>query len=657
MNNPFHKKVKDDLLIEEVQQENKAVALLKNKKVIIPVGVVLLLIILLILKSVLFGGSSLNYYDTLSSIFTNELGSFTYTIDVRTGEKGSLITQTTTTTVDDLNSIESAEGSTEESTEATAEETTETEDINSAFVDWDKYADTKTGNWKYPNYQITISGTTMSLDPLETDFTISIATENYNNVFTEVVCFDGNYYFDVESMYNWFTNSEDSYLQEIGATLPNGSKWLVIPESEFQLVSRYAEDGEIELSYVTSLKTLYERGLVVLSGVKSYVQSYVGETGMTSSDTTTSIKLSGTDATGFVNAIKKIAVNSGDFYTSVISTGYSNGLYDDTQYKQAVREKDNIIEALYDLGTYLQITDAEDLGLVVEGSARTFTNGYNNNQIEASLAFQYSTDTADHIIQFTGIRSGDTAEITLPEGSQSTENNSVFIESINNLVDYFNTTLIKTNVQLELTPDNMAKELLQSFADLVNETGSSEDYIRLTNVHDFIEEYATAIIGLTASENDYINVQLVNDLAVAINDIMGGVVVETEAVVEEEVEQYPTIEWSNSGVDYTFSYNADDSTASILVIDVEAINKSDADVTFNLTDFSARTLLNSIYPANNETLLLNEDNIFDMSLLTSETTLTAHEWGTYKLYIVLSNDDGHMDLYYGETNLGSVIEY
>lgn len=172
----------------------------------------------------------MNYYDTMASLFTNELGSFSYTFDVRTGEKGSLITEnkSSATSVDELSSVENADTSTTETTEETniVAQEPETEESKNEFQDWNKYADVKTGNWQYPNYKIVISGCTTSLEPLTTDFTVNLATANYNDKFTEIVCIDGNYYFDIESMYNWLKSSGDSYLISLTDKMPtvqNGS--------------------------------------------------------------------------------------------------------------------------------------------------------------------------------------------------------------------------------------------------------------------------------------------------------------------------------------------------------------------------------------------------------------------------------------------------
>lgn len=661
----FKRKVKDDLLVEENTNESakKLPKFLTNKKIAIPFGVVLVIILGLVAKTILGGGGKMNYYDIMASLFTNELGSFTYTIDVRTGEKGSLITEKTssTTSVDELSSVENADTTTTESTEKqdiAKQETETTEKANkNEFQDWNKYADVKTGNWQYPNYKIVISGCTTSLEPLTTDFTVNLVTANYNDKFTEVVCIDGNYYFDVESMYNWLKSSGDSYLISLTDKMPNGSKWLVVPESEFKIPSRYAEDGEKDLSYCTSLKTMYERFLVALTSTKSTLSNNLGSTGMSSNTDTVSINLAGSDATNILKAFKGITTQSGDWYDSLITSGVDKKLYTEDEYKQAVREKDNVMEALSDLATYLNITDLSSQNLAVQGSVRSYTNGKNNATIEGSLAVNYSTDTTDYIIQFSGLRSGDADDIKLPQGSQTKVIDDSYLGSFNSLVDYLNITPIKTSVQLEINPTTISDGVIEKFIDLVNDTGTAGEWITKDNVYKFIEKYASFKETSETTNDDKVNAKLVSDLADAMNKIVGGVVITKEVQAEEKVEQYPEVNTQDTGVYTKIKYDSEKSDSQVAVFHVEAINKGDETVTVDTTNFSLRTLLNSVYPSNNETLIHNYDNTFDMSKLVKSVELPSKGWAEFDLYFVISDDTGHMDMYFGDTNLGSAIEY
>ena len=109
----------------------------------------------------------LNYYDTLTSLFTQEIGSFRYAIDVRTGEKGSMIVQNTSSGMglSDLNKTEGIQD----------DDSNEPEDSGNKFEfsDWEESKDVRVENWEYPNYKIIIDGCTTSTEPLNTTFTVS----------------------------------------------------------------------------------------------------------------------------------------------------------------------------------------------------------------------------------------------------------------------------------------------------------------------------------------------------------------------------------------------------------------------------------------------------------------------------------------------------
>ena len=356
-------------------------------------------------------------------------------------------------------------------------------------------------------------------------------------------------------------------------------------------------------------------------------------------------------------SFKGITTQSGDWYDSLLTTGVDKKLYTEDEYKQAVREKDNVMEALSDLATYLNITDLSSQNLAVQGSARSYTNGKNNATIEGSLAINYSTDTTDYIIQFSGLRSGDAEDIKLPQGSQTKVIDDSYLGSFNNLVDYLNITPIKTSVQLEINPTTISDGVIEKFIDLVNDTGTAGEWITKDNVFKFIEKYASYKETDETTNDDKVNAKLVADLADAMDKIVGGVVVTKEVQAEETVEQYPEVNTQDTGVYTKIKYDSEKSDSQVAVFHVEAINKGDETVTVDTTNFSLRTLLNSVYPSNNETLIHNYDNTFDMSKLVKSVELSSKGWAEFDLYFVISDDTGHMDMYFGDTNLGSAIEY
>ena len=678
----FKRRVKDDLLVEESVSESKVGKLLANKKVLIGLGVVLVIVVMLVVKSLLGGGSDTDFYSTFQGLFTNELGQFKYVIDVRTGEEGSLNVKTSKdgkqTTVSDLGSMKSSDSTAEPSAtgasdvEATSEpsvtgasdvEVTSEPDSNTEkhrFTDWNEHAVVQTDNWQYPNYKVTIEGVTNSVDPLEADIKVSIATQSYNSLFTELVCMDGKYYLDIESIQSWLNASADSYLMSLGKDLPKGSKWLVIPEKSFKVASRYAEASEADYSTVTGITTLYKRFLVGLSHTMTVFRDSLGDTGLSKNSGVDYLTLTGDDAQGVFNVVKHISVGSRDFYESYVQDCVNQKYMTKDQYKQAEREKDNVISALSDLGTYYSTTAFKDMNIQLSGNSRSYQSTSGNTAIEATLLATYTKEGVDHQISFNGYRLGEKGEIQVPQGSQveSTDVSlNTYKDIASNMVDYFNPTDIELGTKLEITPDNMSKKVLKDFVKLVNETGCSDKWLTLNNVHDYIKKWANYKTSTLSTKEEIANTKLVKDLMNAIDGISGGVVVKEEVKANEKIEKYPEVTKNIKGVVVKLKYNKAKSTSDLLVMDATLMNGTNKAVTIDLTNFSLHTLLDSVYPANNDTLLKNYDNTFNTSKLKTKITLKGKGYDSAELYFVLSSDSGHMDLFLGNTKVGTAVQY
>lgn len=646
----FDKKViKDDLVDEEISTKKPI-----PKWLFGVVAVVAIIAVMIGVKSMTGSKSDgINYYDTITGIFSNELGTFKYVFDIRTGEKGTLLKDEVKTEVD-VNNIDNAD---EPSGEVEEEIDTKYE-----FSDWGEMQDILSDEWEYPNYKITIEGCTTSLDPLTTEFTIGLATKYYNNVLTDVTCINGNYYINIESFRDWLINSKDSYLIEIGSELPQGSKYLVIPENEFTAVSRYAETGELDFSKVTGLKTMYQRFLVSMISVRDTVKSSLGTTGMTSNGDVATLSLVGNDAVQVMKFAKGVVNKGSDFYQSVIDASKAKGLYDEQQYAQAVREKDNVISAIYDMMVYLNIADLTTMNPQVSGSARQFVSGRGKTTLEGNLLISFCTDDTDYMIQFSGNRSGEAKEIYLPQGSQMSVANMKYPTQLSDvchdIIDYFNISNIKTAEQLELTPDNIANHAIEEFVALVNSVGTAGRNITLNNVNEFIEEYINFEVTDDTTVEQDANAKLVSDFMQKLNDLTGGLVIEKEIIVQDTTEQYPSIQFSDvPRVDFYIKYATELSDSRLMVLEGIVVNRSDEAYTLDTTDFAVKTLLNSKYPANNEILLKNYDNKFDFSQLTTVFEVEPNTFAEFELYIVLSDDLGHMDIFYKDVQQGTAVQY
>lgn len=622
----------------------------KKQKVIfgIVAGVLLLIIILMI--SSLFKSKS-NYFDDIDAIVNNDLGTFKYVIDVRTSEH----TEDTEIKADsvDINNIENV----------TLEDETKEEDTNSndgshsgSFNDnWNNKDQIKATDWQYPNYKLTIEGVTTSLDPYTTQIKISLATEYFNDILTELICLDGNYYMNIEQLRYWLVQSQDSYLVSLGKAIPEGSKYLVIPESDFVFYSRYAEVDEIEDSAVVGLPNITRRLKNILLTVTNKVSQEVDSKCVyTSSDINYFIVDDGSDV---LNAIKFCALNGGDFYTSVLSN--SKKTYTEKGYAQALNEKDNIIYALQGLTNYLQIVDFNSTNLSIQGASRRYSNSKGNDVIEATLNTAMTANNVDYKVNCSLMRSGDTAEILVPQGSQISfdkyVNKSLIRETLNKICDYLNVTCIKTSVSLDLTTENIRDLVIDKFIELVNAQGTADFYITRNNYMQFVEKYINYKETKDSTENEKANAKLVADFCSDLNKVTGNMIKYIEKDEEVVVDKYTKVESQINGVDITLTVDEEASKSNLLVVDAVFKNTVDEEVTIKLTDISVKTLLSSSYPCNNEIILRDYNNNFDFSNVHKEVKVTGD--ATEKLYFVLQSDTGYMDIWYGDTNLGEIINH
>ena len=632
--------VKDDSVLKKEKKSNK-------KGLFIGVGVVAVILLFIVIKLIGAKSGKKDFYAEINEIFSKEVGTFHYEVEVQTAKSGTTAEAVTTTDT----AVTTEESTSEE--EATSEEqertlTAKTDD------NWGNKDNVETGDWEYPSYKIIISGVTKSVEPLATNFKIDIATPYFNSNFTDVTVLDGKYYINIEQMRYWLLNSKDSYLMEVGNKLPDGSKYLVLSEEEFAYYSRFAEASEKDSSKATGLTTLYRRFIVKEKIFMNAASKNLGNTGIKQDGDITSLDLSGENAVKVFGNIKNLVVNRGDAYTSYLNSAKS--LYSDSQLAQANNEKDNFIEAMSMLSRYLNTED--DGSVLVKGSIRKYKDAKQMNVSEATINTKTKINGVDYNINFILSRSDAVKDITLPDGSQVTNDkleSPTLIEDVcYDIVDYFNPFDIDLDKKLALSNDNLKEQILDSFINQVNESGYADKYITRHNVQEFIDTY----VAYEGSDENGINaMKLVGDYMEMLNSITGGVV-KTEVVQqEEEVEQYPIIVSNVDGLQITASFEKNESSTKLYKVHVKFENYSVDKKEIDLTNFSLQTLQSSKYPSNNYTLLNDYDNSIEKDSIQESLELEANQFTETTLQFIISDDTGYMDLWYGDTKLGVLQAY
>lgn len=645
------RKKRDDK--KEAQAKKKADKAAKKeqlkKKPIIPIVVVLIVAIAVIIFLMTGKKDDKNFLSLTKGILNADLGTFVYEIDVVT-KAHDVSVENTTVSVEDLNNMESADTGTEESDEFVP---------NNSFVEWTNSEGSLMTSWKYPSYKITVEGNCPSVEPFTADYKISLSTAQHTGVLTEIIVCNGNTYVDIDSLGNWLRASKDTYLSRLGDQVPVGAKWLLIPSGEFNVPSRYAEDAELELSNVSSINEMNERNILLFNMVLDTVTSAISDEAYGTTQSAYTINIA--DGKPLVDSFRKMVTNGASCYSGYVNSAYSKGFYTDEQAKQALREEDNVMKALTDLLIYMNYATSDSFNLQVAGNAREYKDSFGNQAVESTFATSFQTSEKDYKISAKLTRLGKKVEITEPTETSITKAQLTDENTIRNVffgvMDYLNPTSFKLELKQEMNPERIKENVKQSLIDLVNATESAEIHLTKLTVDDYIQKYAT-LDPSVASTTDLINAQIVSDYLAVLGGITDNITYASE--VEEEVEdvpQYPELVYEDPNIKITAKVVEEESDSSLICLNLFILNKTNSEVTLDLTNFTMQTLLSSVYPANNLVLLKNYDNSWDEALTPETLVMGEHDYADINLYFVISNDKGYMDLWFGEDKLGEIVAY
>ena len=661
------------------------------KKLIYIAIPVVAIILMLVVKAIKGGGSGSsaggdgNYFSILDTIVQNEVGQFTYTIDVRTKEAEPV---TETPTEDNYEDVANTEGGAEMQEGAETEEVTAEPEVvtkNKFTESWGTAEDIKVFSWQYPNYKVIIDGVCTNADPnaYEADIKISLATVGHNDLLTEIVAKDGKYYVDFDSLGVWLRSSKDAYLTSLGADIPEGAKYVEISKEDFSIPSRYAEDYEKSASAMVGLHDNIQILNATIAYLEGNLQECIGSecfsTSVAEGGKTEHINIGTETGKKIVEKVKAMVQNDALAYDGYLSYLQSKTNADGTpwlseaQLQQRVNEKDNFLYAMTPLQVYFNTHSIDNVNLQAVGSARQYVSAGQDNIAEADLTVQFQSDTTFYNIQFTMTRKSGSATVELDTGNvidinQLVSNEDIdskvyLLDKFNRLIDYLNPTIIQLSKQMEMNPDRVSETIKQALVDIVNSIPEQTGvYLTTLTADKYIEIYKALIDKkdeLTGT--DKVNTLIVEDFLKTVNDITGGVIVEVP--VEQEVEQitYPEMVYEDSDMKIIANFNQELSNKNVFVVSTTIMNKTENSVVLNLTNFSLRTLLSSTYSSNNLTTLRDVDNTWDESLTPQAIELPPSSYADIDLYFAVVGDSGYMDMWYqpvgGEPiKLGVIIQ-
>lgn len=582
-----------------------------------------------------------NYYSGWDKIFKNDAGHFSYVIDVRTQEATGTKSEQQAATLKDAEKMDDVVDEVAPSDEAEVTQPPE-EDNSTPTESWTSADGSVVATNEYPNYKITVDGYTIKDDPYTSKYTISIATNEINDVFTEITSFEGNLYVNVEAMTKWLSASKDAYLGRLISSIPENSKFMIIPIDKLTINSGYVEDNEVDSGCITSYPDLVKYFKMIIRGVVQGVHQSVGNTGLSKQGDDYVLNIKGADANKLLSSLKSLVNNRGRVYDSIINQLGGT----DEQKAQRKKEKDNFVEACTQLETLL---GGETTDLSVTGKTRDYKTEAGVQNIEATVSASFVNNNKDYSITVQAALEGSGQDITKPEGVGSQIDQNLVWDLMRDTTDYFNITGIAMNQQLAIDIDSIQEGIIDDFVEYINSNSSSS--INKLTAREFIQKYTNFEVKEDTQELDKKNVELVSAFVSGLTNITGNTVVTTGSASGSS--QFNIINTDIADdLRVIATWDTTNSKEKLGVVNVSFVSGK-GNKSVDLTKFSLTNAVNSKYPANSETLLKGNDSSFNKDLKKEIAVGQGVQDGV--LYFVCSNGVESMSLNYDGKKLGDLV--
>lgn len=595
-----------------------------------------------------------NFVTMTDSLLSQQTGSFRYVFDIRTDEHSD--STSSDSSVVDIADLENIEADMDVDKVLKDYKQSQKE-----FTNWGNKLGIEVTDWEYPKYKVLVEGNVKSVEPLEMSVKISLATNYFNDSLTDIIVKDNKTYVNVEQLRYWLTNSKDENLIGLGKSLPESSKYVTYNGNAFNLYSTFAEDSEIDLSRDSNLVNLYKKFLVTEKSLSRMIA--IDDGCFSKEGGIYKVNVIGDSSVNLLSSVKSFVLNLGSNYKSIIKNQHNNGTLTDEQYKQSLRETDNIVSAFSDLSLFLNTTDLSSLGLQLSGNAKQYTSGKGSSILESSLALQFTASNTDYNISIQLHKDSQSENVTLPKQSSadiSAFTDKDFVEKyLVEVLSYLNVTGVDLEKKLETTPTSIKESALADFVKLVNEVNKGKEgftSINTGNIINFIDCYRSYTVTDKTSDLDKVNSTLVSDFLTEF-DVLIPEDKKTDDTLSstKDYSRFPSLISETDDFRVYADFDRDMSNTRCAQVKLYILNKTGKELTINTSDFTLRTMQSSKYPANYKSLLKEYDNQFDMTKAPETLTISADGYIETPLYFILSNGLEYMDLWYGETNLGVVI--
>ena len=661
----------------------------------IAVGVVAILALLIVLKMAFGKKNNDNFYSILNDSMSIGQGEFDYIIDVRStpsdGSETSSLAEPSESGEETQEALDKAvsegelngEESTDEQSDETQSEDFNNEDTTVIEEDEDTGSDRKTLSaqtqewdaneidnydfWKYPNYQVHITGGVNNQEgqPLDAKATIEISTEHYNGKFTDIIMKEDKYYIDLQQMRNWLLSSKERYFVELGNKIPQSSTYIVSDRNNLQFRSNYAEDGETNAS-ILGIDYAYRDLLSNLQFLSSTLQNSLGNRGLYEKDKNFGITLeSEEDSQALYNALSGFVNNWGSVFDSKVAKWETDGIYDKLQAEQAKNERDNVLDAIKDVYVAFQTNNAQMMHPTIKGNAMRSTLTGDANYIQSQTDVAYTLNNVNYNITFSFNRTIRPSDVVIPTEAVTDisefDNPLVVDEIFDDVLNYLNFTDVKLSNTLEKTPAIIRTDALGELADYINSLNMYEYKLTKDNIQSFIDLYSEGS-KKSKDPNADTYAKIISDFNMEMKTLGKKTIDEQvkqkeEKGGDEDVERFPSAKKKFGDTIIIAKIDEKNSKHNILELTIKVRNNKNDSVKIDAKDFRLKTLLNSEYAPNSKTLLKNKDSkILDKITLEDTLKVNPKSNGKFKIYYAIEALE-HTELFYKDKKVGVVIQY
>lgn len=466
------------------------------------------------------------------------------------------------------------------------------------------------------------------------EFVVSINdtdTVIFNFVTVEGVC-----YLKLNDLRDSLSGCSSETLKEYASLVPNNIAYASSENWVFD--SFYSELSETE-SGVYGLPTYIERCELMMNMFLGSLDSK-GALEYKGSDGTYTVSSKDNLSSILVQMLREVDTYYDNFGSNITSLELASDYEID---KGIVNEKDNFLASLSDVQNKYILLGSDSMNAVLSGSTTVF-DGDSGREIDGNLELSWLSDS-----------NGSESKIQWAFKYIPTSYGYEWTKSTNIDVSEFNSTYFYLNDLFE----DVLREGNFLGGHYLDADLSSSDSLLQRELDLSVKKY----LGIDSSVADYIGSNnsepSVLSLMNILDTLVGGFKVEVEVPTEvDEIDKYNVISGElQEGIEYVICVDEVESDSKILSVNCRVLNNTEGVFKCKTKDFKLKDLGTSLVSANISSQLLEVNPDFDTSKYEDTVSLDSGCFKDFKLYFVLPEESGYLDIFLSDDVLGNLVSF